>query len=579
MTNNIAYFSHMTNAHQHFKLKTLRREYARKFNLFEGWGGEAKFWVLNSYIANADYCKLDLANTYLVQSIAADIDFDMNEWNWFLDVVINKTKLAYMEDDRYLLTEMTQDNLIKVSAVRQQKRDWMAKDRLKKQRAKAKQSSTYKPKVEHHNPNVDDQTPGMGGDYNALNGGQSNSAGIGPLKPVDLPPPDKNQTNKVEFHNQQVEFHTSKVEGKEPDVGSPPGETGLNESLSDGNVLKPGQNQNTESQAGGGFSQKWNSTTSKVEFHNEGVVLENGGNGSQNTELRTFPSENGKKNSGEMVSEDRNSTTESVENWGTWDPHTALVEHHNRGNGIHNENVGIPNSAKRREVFTDSKLSVPAGPAGAGNGAAKSGGEKPAETHSPESGAAGGGATGGEPGGNKIAAEAQKLSNAGISRTVEGDGKGQGLKTAKNASRKNPESEPFWQNLVGVMNSTFQEFVGKKPPFKNSPNPKRLHEIVQQVRMDAQAANIEWNQANACSQVQEFFRTGWEESDFFNRDPRKYTLHNLAKLMDGIIVTLNNRHATTQLSTGSHQSGTTKGRTKRAGTSDDRMEALKNWSL
>lgn len=115
MKNNLSYYSHDVNSHNHWKFKTLRRKYK--------WCGEGKFWALNNMIAEADGCRLDIKDFDKKASIAADLDFDIPEFDQFIDYLAKVCKLI-IEEDGHLLTEKTQENLEGVNDKRERQRNW-----------------------------------------------------------------------------------------------------------------------------------------------------------------------------------------------------------------------------------------------------------------------------------------------------------------------------------------------------------------------------------------------------------------------------------------------------------------------
>lgn len=115
MKNNLSYYRHEVNSHNHWKFKTLRRKYQ--------WCGEGKFWALNNMIGESEGCKLDIRNPDKKAAIAADLDFDESEFDEYLSFLIEKCRLVIL-DEGYLLTPMTQENLVEVNNTRERKRNW-----------------------------------------------------------------------------------------------------------------------------------------------------------------------------------------------------------------------------------------------------------------------------------------------------------------------------------------------------------------------------------------------------------------------------------------------------------------------
>lgn len=115
MKNNLSYYRHEVNSHNHWKFKTLRRKYK--------WCGEGKFWALNNMIGEAENCRLNISNEDIKASIAADLDFDLPEFEHFIEYLIKVCKLL-VEDGGHLMTSMTQENLAEVNCKRERQRNW-----------------------------------------------------------------------------------------------------------------------------------------------------------------------------------------------------------------------------------------------------------------------------------------------------------------------------------------------------------------------------------------------------------------------------------------------------------------------
>lgn len=115
MKNNLSYYRHEVNSHNHWKFKTLRRKYK--------WCGEGKFWALNNMIGEAENCQLNISNADIKASIAADLDFDITEFEQFVEYLIKVCKLL-VEEDGLLTTPMTQENLAEVNSKRERQRNW-----------------------------------------------------------------------------------------------------------------------------------------------------------------------------------------------------------------------------------------------------------------------------------------------------------------------------------------------------------------------------------------------------------------------------------------------------------------------
>lgn len=100
--NNLSYYSHKIGSHNHWKFKLLRKKY--------GWEGEGKFWAFNNLIAESHNCKLDISDEGKQEQIAADLDFEKDEFLDFLKYLIDKCKLVKNGDGTYY-TDNTQEDL------------------------------------------------------------------------------------------------------------------------------------------------------------------------------------------------------------------------------------------------------------------------------------------------------------------------------------------------------------------------------------------------------------------------------------------------------------------------------------
>src|SRR4030067_2085558 len=102
MKNNLDYYQHYSNSHQHPKFKMLRVKY--------GWAGEGRFWALNNMIAEAENCMLDLNKEYNKASIAVDLGLSIDELNEFLQYLLEKCNLI-ISDAGIITTGIVRENL------------------------------------------------------------------------------------------------------------------------------------------------------------------------------------------------------------------------------------------------------------------------------------------------------------------------------------------------------------------------------------------------------------------------------------------------------------------------------------
>lgn len=120
MKNNIDFYQHYANADQHPKFKMLRVQF--------GWAGEGKFWALNNRIAQSEDCCLDLSKKYNKAAVASDLDFNIKEFDEFIEFLLNDCELINECSQGLITTEIVQENFNKVMGNREAAR-------LRKQRA------------------------------------------------------------------------------------------------------------------------------------------------------------------------------------------------------------------------------------------------------------------------------------------------------------------------------------------------------------------------------------------------------------------------------------------------------------
>jgi hypothetical protein len=104
MSKGLKYYTHKVDSHNHWKFKLLRKKF--------GWEGEGKFWALNNMIAESPHCKLDLSDENKQEQIAADLNFEKEEFLDFLKYLVSKCRLIKNGDGKYS-TDSTQEDLEK----------------------------------------------------------------------------------------------------------------------------------------------------------------------------------------------------------------------------------------------------------------------------------------------------------------------------------------------------------------------------------------------------------------------------------------------------------------------------------
>lgn len=110
MKNNLPYYRHYNNSHQHGKFKMLRAKF--------GWEGEGKFWALNNMIAQSESCWLDLNKEYNKGSLCTDLNFSLDEFGAFIKYLDETCNLIMIDGGR-ITTEIIQEDFSRVDSDRQ----------------------------------------------------------------------------------------------------------------------------------------------------------------------------------------------------------------------------------------------------------------------------------------------------------------------------------------------------------------------------------------------------------------------------------------------------------------------------
>ena len=130
MKNNINYFTHDTYSHVHPKFKMLMVEY--------WWKWYWRFWALNEIIWQVEDCLLDLSQKYNKASLAADLDFSIEELDVFIVFLTTECNLIFETKDWKISTDRIQEVL-----------DWVMKTRKRaKLRYEKKETSSSPKKVQ-----------------------------------------------------------------------------------------------------------------------------------------------------------------------------------------------------------------------------------------------------------------------------------------------------------------------------------------------------------------------------------------------------------------------------------------------
>lgn len=85
MKNNLDFYYHYSDSHEHPKFELLRSKY--------DWAGEGKFWALNNFIARSENTILDLNKLYNKGAIATKLKFTIEEFEEFLQFLSSECNL------------------------------------------------------------------------------------------------------------------------------------------------------------------------------------------------------------------------------------------------------------------------------------------------------------------------------------------------------------------------------------------------------------------------------------------------------------------------------------------------------
>jgi len=111
---NLVYYQHYTNSHQNPKFILLRSKY--------GWAGEGKFWALNNMAADSDLCLLDISKDYKVASYAEALGFTVDEFQDYVDYLVNRCELFHKIGDIHITNEILQENIQEIMKKREASR-------------------------------------------------------------------------------------------------------------------------------------------------------------------------------------------------------------------------------------------------------------------------------------------------------------------------------------------------------------------------------------------------------------------------------------------------------------------------
>ena len=134
MKSNLEFYQHDSNSDSHPKFKMLRVKF--------GWEGEGKFWALNNRIAGSENCCLDLSKKYIKASIASDLDFNMGEFDKFIDCLLVDCELIKETEPSVITTKRIQETFAQVQLNREKARDRKQKNLEKVLKSSAEQSKS-----------------------------------------------------------------------------------------------------------------------------------------------------------------------------------------------------------------------------------------------------------------------------------------------------------------------------------------------------------------------------------------------------------------------------------------------------
>ena len=102
MKNNLTYYQHYVDSHNHWKFKLLRSTL--------GWSAEGRFWAFNNMIASSDDCILKLNKKAIRACVINDLGMNEEEFEKFITVLSNECELIINLDGN-VTTETVRDNL------------------------------------------------------------------------------------------------------------------------------------------------------------------------------------------------------------------------------------------------------------------------------------------------------------------------------------------------------------------------------------------------------------------------------------------------------------------------------------
>ena len=115
MKNDLPYFSHDNDAHNHPKMRALRSRF--------GWTGYGQFWALNEAVAAAPECRLDLTRKVVRASVACELGLTPDGFEDFLIFLSDPDECGLVHyEDGIVTTERTQEDYQRVAPEREKAR-------------------------------------------------------------------------------------------------------------------------------------------------------------------------------------------------------------------------------------------------------------------------------------------------------------------------------------------------------------------------------------------------------------------------------------------------------------------------
>lgn len=124
MKNNIDFYPHYADSHEHWKFELLRAKY--------DWQGEGIFWALNNMIARSENTILDLNNKSKRASIAGKFKMSLDEFENYLQYLASECELIIYRDG-LATTDIVKNTFMEVQENRKKSRERIESWRKQKQ--------------------------------------------------------------------------------------------------------------------------------------------------------------------------------------------------------------------------------------------------------------------------------------------------------------------------------------------------------------------------------------------------------------------------------------------------------------